>query len=166
MCSSDLLRFLDIKSDLQGISRLKLRPSSLLKLEETNEAVIRLGQHVQSQICKFAISPLNAGSQFVHSFTFTQMTNHMTHYALLGDLFQNMSSPVNLKMIMYNAYQTMHSTGLAFSALKSMSPSEQVVRFGLAFVSRHTACQNTSRYNTDYGISAGMTYKQIGRAHV
>lgn len=154
------LRFSDVASDLPGVRRLGLRASTLRELDATNEAVCRLGEALKGKIGRCAVSPLNAGVQFVESFTFGHMSQHMTHYALLGYLFDNLGSPVDLKMVMYDAYQTMHSTDLGFDALRKMPDAELALRFGVPLITRHTSCALSNVYCTDYTVNGvGQTCK-------
>ena len=147
------LRFSDVDSDLAAVPSLQLKPSSLRSLEQTNEAVGKLGEYLKSSIVQCAVSPFNLGVQFVDSYTFGHMSNHMTHYALLGYLFRNKATPVDLRMVMYDAYQAMHSTDLGFPALRAMPDSDLALRFGVAAITRHTACKNTMQYHTDYAFN-------------
>lgn len=149
-----LLRVLDVGTDLTAAALLRLRPSSLLRLDEANEAVKRLGAAVEQQVCSCAVSPLNAGSQFVQSFTYGHLSGHLTHYALLGYLFDCVKSPISLGVLVYNAFQAMHSTNLGFDVLRGMSDAELVKRFGLAHVSRITADALVNVYCPDMTIAA------------
>jgi len=149
-----LLRFLDRGSDLRGLSRLSLRPSSLLRLDETNRAIDRLNEKITNMLCSdCVVSPANAGTQFTNGITSSHMENHRLHYATLGDAFDNIRTSVSLPLLLYNAYQTMHSTNLTFAALSAMPVSELVPRFGLPLVSRHTACALTNVYCPDVTVA-------------
>lgn len=148
-----VVRFLDKGSDVKAYSKLALKPSSLLRLDESNAAVQRLGVSVEAMVGNVAVSPLNAGSQFVEGFTYGHMQNQLMHYATLGHVFKSMRSFVTLQQLMYNSYQSMHSTNLSFDALKAMSDAELVPRFGIAVVTRHTVCPGTSVYCADNTIS-------------
>lgn len=148
-----ILRFANAGSDLAELSRLKLRASSLHRLDESNAVVDKLGSALQACISKCAVSPLNAGVNFLESFTYGHMANHMTHYSLLGYLFDNLQTPVTLGMVMYAAYQTMHSTDLSFSALRAMPDQELALRFGVPLITRHTACALSNVYSTDYTVN-------------
>lgn len=153
--NSAVLRFVDAgSSNLSELSRLKLRPSALRSLDRTCGAVSRLGKELKAQISQFAVSPLNAGPQYMQAFTYGQMEGLMTHYALLGHAFSCMPSPVDLPWVMYDAYQTVQSTGLSLQALSALSDADLVLRFGLPMISRHTACALTTIYCTDYTVNA------------
>jgi hypothetical protein len=141
-------------SGFPSLLKQKYRQSSLSSLDETNDAVGKLGVHIQQSIMHCAISPLNAGVQFIDSYTFGNMSNHMTHYALLGYLFKNMGSPVDLKMVMYDAYQAMHSMDLSFDALDKMPNSELALRFGISLITKHTACEESNKYRSDKTVNA------------
>ena len=155
------LRFRDVGSaSADAIAKLELTPSSLHSLDRTNAAVRRLGMQVRSHITKCAISPLNAGPQYVEAFTFGQMQNHLTHYSILGNLLSSMSTPYDLPWIMYDAYQTVQSTGIHPSALGAMSDTEFVTRFCLNMINRHTSCALSSVYCSDYTVTVtGQTCK-------
>jgi len=148
-----VLRFCDDGSDLAGLSKLKLKASTLHRLDESNAVVDKLGSALQACISRCAVSPLNAGVNFLESFTYGHMANHMTHYSLLGYLFENLQTPVTLGMVMYAAYQTMHSTNLGFSALQAMPDKELALRFGVPMITRHTSCALSNVYSTDYTVN-------------
>ena len=152
--NSAVLRFADKASDLREIAKLQLRPSSLLSLDRVNNAIGRLGVGLQNRICNFAVSPLNAGPQYMEAFSFGQMQNHMTHYAILGHVFSSMSSPVDLPWITYNICQAVQSTGLSVPALLSMSDVDFVQNFGVHVLSKQTACSLTSIYSSDLTVNA------------
>lgn len=155
-----VMRIIDKGSDLKAYARLSLKPSSLLRLEESNAAVKRLGESVEKMVGACSVSPVNAGCQFVQGFTYGHMQDHLMHYATLGYVFKCMRSPVTLQHVMYNAYQAMHSTNLGFDALRAMPDAELVARFGLAIATRHTACAGTSIYCPDQTMSpAGLACK-------
>jgi len=152
--NSAVLRFIDAGSNLSGLGTLKLRPSALRSLDRTSSAVSRLGRELKAQISQFAVSPLNAGPQYMQAFTYGQMQGLMTHYALLGHAFSCMPSPVDLPWVMYDAYQTVQSTGLAMQALSAMPDADLVLRFGIPMISRHTSCALSTIYCTDYTVNA------------
>jgi hypothetical protein len=156
-----VLRFRDVDSATAAhVARLALVPSSLHSLDRTNQAIVNLGQGLQRQIAQCAVSPLNAGPQYMEAFTYGQMQNLLTHYSILGSAFSAMSSPVDLPWIMYDAYQAVQSTGLHPCALSAMSDVDLVLRFGLPMISRHTACALSSVYCTDYTVNpVGQTCK-------
>jgi len=144
-----LHRVLDCSEDLGAYSTLSLRASSLLRLEEGCAAVQRLGAAVEQQVLSCAVCPMNAGCQFVQSFTYGHMAGHLTHYALLGHLFDSLQFTPSLGLLLYNFYQAMHSTNLGFPALSAMPDAELVPRFALPMLSRHTACALTNVYCPD-----------------
>jgi hypothetical protein len=148
-----VLRFMDKGSDLKSFAKLPLKASSLLRLEESNAAVQRLGVAVGSMVDSLAVSPLNAGSQFVQSFTYGHMQDHLLHYGLLGYVFDSMQPPACLQLVLYNAYQAMHSTNLSFDALRAMTDAELVPRFGLPLVTRSTADKLQSVYWPDITLA-------------
>ena len=149
-----LLRFIDRGSDLRGLSRLSLRPSSLLRLDESNRAISRLGERISYMLCSdCSVSPANAGTQFTEGYTSAHMKNQRLHYGTLGWTFNYIGTSFNLTMLLYNAYQSMHSTNLTFPALLAMPLSELVPRFGLPLVSRHTACALTNVYCPDVTVA-------------
>jgi len=152
--NSAVLRFADVGSNLDALPGLKLRPSSLGGLDRANSAVSRLGKELRAQISRFAVSPLNAGPQYMQAFTYGQMQGLMTHYSLLGHSFSCMPTPVDLPWVMYDAYQTIQSTGLAAQAIAAMSDAELVLRIGIPMISRHTACALSTIYCTDYTVNA------------
>lgn len=155
-----ILRFLDAGTDLEAYGSAPLRESALARLDEATEAVKRLGAAVERRVASCAISPLNAGCQFVQSFTFGHLGGLLTHYALLGYLFDSMNSCASLPLALYNACQAMHSTNLSFEALGSMSDAEFVARYGLAVVYRHTSCALSNVYCPDVTVSVtGATCK-------
>jgi hypothetical protein len=132
----------------------------MLSLDRVNQAIARMGKSIKDQISQCAVSPLNAGPQYVEGFTFGQMQDGLSHYAILGHTLSCMSSPVDLPWIMYDAYQAVQSTGIHPMALAGMSNVDLVTRFGLAMITQHTGCALTSVYCTDYTINAvGMTCK-------
>jgi hypothetical protein len=158
--NSAVLRFVDAGSNLAALGRLRLRPSALRSLDRTNNAVFQLGKGLKEQISRFAVSPLNAGPQYMEAFTYGQMQGLMTHYSLLGHAFSCMPTPVDLPWVMYNAYQTVQSTGLTPRALSAMSDTDLVTRFGIPLISRHTSCALSTIYCTDYTVNAvGQTCK-------
>lgn len=149
-----LHRFLNVGTDLSALAKLRLRDSSLKRLDEHNQAVKNLGMVVDQHVGSCAVSPLNAGSQFVQSFTLLPMGGVLTHYGLLGYQFSCMESPVTLPVVTYNLLQAMHSTGLSFDALEAMSDADLVKRFGLAAVTRQTCCALSNNYCPDLTISS------------
>ncbi len=148
-----LLRVLDAGSDLSACAALRLRPSSLLRLDEANEAVKRLGAAVERQVCSCAVSPLNAGSQFVQSFTFGHLSGHLTHYALLGHLFDCMDSPISEPLLLYHGLQAMHSTNLGAAALRAMGDADLAKHYGMALLSRVPACACNNAYCPDVTLA-------------
>lgn len=148
-----LHRFLNVGTDLAALAKVKFRDSSLKRLDEHNQAVKNLGLVLDQHVGSCAVSPLNAGCQFVQSFTYTPMGGHLTHYGLLGYQFSCMRSPVTLPLVTYNLLQAMHSTGLSFEALNAMPDAELVKRFGLAAVTRQTCCALSNNYCPDLTIS-------------
>jgi hypothetical protein len=152
-----VLRFADAGSNLSAIPRLNLAPSSLLSLDRTNEAVCRLGKDIQSRISNFAVSPLNAGPQYMEAFTYGQMQGHLMHYAVLGHVFSQMSHPVDLPWMTYNICQAMQSTGFTTAALMAMPAVEFIQNFAVHTISISTACSLTSIYSSDLTLSAAGT---------
>ena len=144
-----VLRFSNAGTDVQALSRLSLKPSSLSSLEVTNSAIEKFSEHLKQSISHCAVSPLNAGVQFLESVTYGNMANHMTHYALLGHVFKSLSSPVSAAQLAYYGYQTMHSTNLSFDALHRMPDSELALRFGDPLITRHTADDMSMEYQGD-----------------
>lgn len=147
-----LVRFMDKGSDLKAFAKVALKPSSLLRLDEANAAVQRLGEAVEGVVASCAVSPLNAGCQFVQSFTYGHLQGHLMHYATLAEVFRGMAPPPAAQLVAYCAYQAMHSTNLSFDALKSMSDPELVGRYGLPVVTRHTSCAYTNVYCPDLTV--------------
>ena len=148
-----LLRFRNLSTNLPAARALRLRPSSLHQLDRTGAAVIAMGNTVREAVAGFAVSPLNAGPQFMEAFTYWHMERGLTNYAILGHLMSTLSTPVDLHWVMYDAYQTVHTTGLSLDALARLDDSELVVRFGLPLISAHVGCALSSIYNTDYTAS-------------
>lgn len=159
-----VLRFKDIGTNFASVSRLRLKASALRSLDRTSEAVFKLGKSIQSQVSQFAITPLNAGPSYVEAFTYGQLSGFLSHYALLGHSFSCMSAPVDLQWVMYNAYQTVQSTGIRVDALAGIPDAELVPRFGLPLISRHTSCALSSVYCSDYTVSAVGTTCKLGDA--
>jgi hypothetical protein len=149
-----VLRFADAGSNLAAIPRLNLAPSSLLSLDRTNEAVCRLGKDIQGRISNFAVSPLNAGPQYMEAFTYGQMQGHLTHYAVLGHVFNQMSHPVDLPWMTYNICQAMQGTGLTVDALMAMPAVDFIQNFAVHTISISTACSLTSIYSSDLTLNA------------
>lgn len=148
-----LLRFRNLSTNLPAARRLRLRPSSLHQLDRTGAAVVAMGTAVKEALEGFAVSPLNAGSQYTEAFTYWHMERGLTNYAILGHLISTLSTPVDLRWVMYNAYQTVHTTGLGPDALAALPDPELVVRFGLPCIAAHVGCALTAIYNTDYTAS-------------
>ena len=148
-----LLRFRNLSTNLDAARRLKLRPSALHQLDRTGAAVCAMGNALHDTIQTFAVSPLNAGPQYMDAFTYWHMERGLSSYALLGHLMSTLPTPVDLHWLMYDAYQTVQSTGLRLAELGRLPPDELVLRFALPLVSRHTACPLTSMYNTDFTLS-------------
>jgi hypothetical protein len=149
-----VLRFQNIDTDLAGLGALGLRPSALRALDRTNAAVFGLGQRLKSGIAHFAVSPLNAGPQYLDAFSYLQMQNCLVHYSLLGYAFDRLTSPVKLPWLMYDAFQAAHCGGVHPAALAGLSDLELVLRFGQPLVTAHTACGLSSVYCTDYTLNA------------
>jgi hypothetical protein len=150
-----LLRFLNDGTSLAAFapSALALRPSSLRSLDRTNAAVCMMGKAMQEQItARFAVCPLNAGPQYVQSFSYWNMQQALVNYPLMGHLFSKAAPGVDLPWIVYDAYQTVQSTGLSLKALEAMPSWALVLRFGVNLINRHTACALSSVYNTDYTL--------------
>jgi len=149
------LRFLNAGTDLRALKRLvpALRESTLSSLSVTGDAVQKLTAYLEKSISHCAVSPLNAGVQFLDCRTFGNMSGHLTSYPLLNHLFKSLSSPVNLKMVMYDAYQAMHSTDLSLAALEKMPDMELALRWGVPLITRHTGCALTNVYQTDYTVN-------------
>lgn len=155
------LRFVSINTPSpEEISKLELSESAMHSLDRINGAIEFLGQTTKSQISQCAVSPLNAGPQYMEGFTYGQMQDCLSHYAILGHAFSAMSTPVDLSWIMYDAYQAVQSTGIHPSALMAMSDVDFVMRFGLPMITQHTGCALSSTYCTDYTLNAvGTTCK-------
>ena len=150
------LRFRNAGTHLPAFApgALKLRASSLRVMDRTNAAVTMMGKTVQDLITtQFAVCELNAGPQYVHSYSYWNMQQSLTTYALMGHLFSTMVPGVDLPWIMYDAYLAVHSTGLPLELLVKMPVGLLIVRFGIQVINRHTACALTSVYNTDYAMS-------------
>jgi hypothetical protein len=155
-----ILRFHNAGTDCAAVLSLPLRNSALLSLDRTNAAVYNLGQRLRAQIGHFAVSPLNAGPQYMEAFSYLQMQNCLVHYGLLGHVFDQFSSPVQLPWVMYDAYQAVHAAGIHPAALASLSDVDFVLRFGQPLVTGHTACSLTSIYCTDYTLDKeGVAFK-------
>ena len=151
------LRFLNAGTVLPAFApaALKLRPSALRVLDRTNAAVCMMGRAMQEQITtRFAVCPLNAGPQYVQSFSYWNMQQSLTSYAVMGHLLSAMPPGVDLPWLVYDGYQAVQSTGLHPSALATLPDWALVVRYGVQLTNRHTACALTSVYNTDYAISS------------
>lgn len=148
-----LLKIVDAGSQAQAYAKLSLKPSSLLKLDDTNEAVKRLGENVERVVGACAISPLNAGTQFVQSFTFGHLSGHLLHYALLGHVFDSIKSPVSLPLVMYNLVSAMHSTNLSFEAIRAIPDEELPPRLGNRIAMSHPSCGLTSIYCPDMTVA-------------
>lgn len=149
-----VLRFKNGGTNLAAAARIRLRRSSLHDLDEVNTAVQRLGREIKAQIGRFAVTPLNAGPQYVEAFTYGPMQGHLSHYAVLGRKFAAMSTPVNLPWLMYDLCQSLHATGVGMQQLAGMGDVDLVYRVGLPMLSRHTACALTTVYNTDYTVNS------------
>lgn len=155
-----LLRFLNVDTDLQALSRQRQAPSALLRMEEANEAVKRLGAAVEQRVSSCAISAMNAGCQFVQGFTYFHMGGFLTNYAILGEQLSDMDSPVSLCMLMYSFFQAVHSTGLKLSAMESVPDADLARRLGVPGISRFTSCALTNVYCPDMTLSlAGSVCK-------
>lgn len=148
-----LLRFRNLSTSLPAARRLRLRPSSLHQLDRAGGAVVAMGEAVKQALADFAVSPLNAGVQFMDAFTYWHMERGLTNYAVLGHLMATLSTPVDLRWVMYNAYQTAQTTGLGPDALAALPEPDLVVRFGLPCINAHVGCALTAIYNTDYTAS-------------
>lgn len=154
--NAGLLTLVDAGSDLRALSKLSLRPSSLTRLPESNRAVEQLAQRIENMLATdCVVSPANAGTQFTQGITSGHMKNHRLYYGTLGETFNRIcrGTPVSLPLLMYNAFQAMHSTNLGFAALEAMPASELVPRFGLPLVSRHTCCALTNVYCPDITLA-------------
>lgn len=145
-----ILRFADAGTDHPALSSLRLERSALHNLAETSESVGKLGQALQASITRCAVSPLNAGVQFLDSFTYGHLENHLSHYAILGRVFKAVRTGVQPRQVVYSGLQAMHSTDLGFDALDAMPDHELALRFGVALVTRHTSCALSNVYCTDY----------------
>jgi hypothetical protein len=148
-----VLRFRNLSTNLPAARALRLRPSSLHLLDRTGAAVCAMGNALHDTIQTFAVSPLNAGPQYIEPFTYWHMQKGLSSYALLGHLMSTLPTPVDLHWLMYDAYQAVQSTGLRPAELARLPPDELVLRFALPMISRHTACALTSMYTTDYTLS-------------
>jgi hypothetical protein len=149
------LRFLNNGTSLRDFapSVLKLRPSSLRALERTSAAVCMMGKQMQEKITSsFAVCQLNAGPQYVQSYTYWNMQQALTNYALLGHLLSKLAPGVDLAWIVYDAYLAVQSTGLNLKTLAAMPMWALILRFGVQLINRHTACALTSVYNTDFAL--------------
>lgn len=152
--NAGLLTLVDAGSDLRGLSRLSLRPSSLLRLSDSNRAVTQLAQRIEFMLASdCSVSPANAGTQFTQGVTYSHAKDQMLHYGILGFAFDALGTSVSLPLLLYNAFQAMHSTNLGFDALEAMPLSELVPRFGLPLVSRHTCCALTNVYCPDITLA-------------
>ena len=149
-----VLRFANADTDVASAACLGLRASALRSLDRTNAAVLGLGQRLKAQIATFAVSPLNAGPQYMEAFSYLQMQNCLVHYAILGHVFDRLTSPVQLPWLMYDAYQAAHLSGVHPAALAALPDVPFVLRFGQPLVTAHTACGLSSIYCTDYTVNA------------
>lgn len=151
---SAVLLFSNMGTDVPALKKVCTQPSALLNLKEINTAVCSLGQTLQQKISMCTISNENAGTQFVNAFSYGHMKDCLTHYAILGDCFHNMSSGVDLPMLMYLGYQTSIATAMSLPCVSSMSDDDLVSHFGVRMVTLHTTCDLTAPYSSDLTLNA------------
>ena len=149
-----VLRFQNIDTNCDALLSLPLRESALRSLCVTNAAVMGLGKKLQSTIARYAVSPLNAGPQYMEAFSYLQLQSCLIHYSIIGYAFDRLTSPVQLPWLMYDAYQAVHCSGIHPAALGSLPAVDFVLRFGQPLVTAHTACGLSSVYCTDYTLNA------------
>ena len=152
--NSAILRFQNIDTNCDALLSLPLRASALRSQDVVNAAIFGLGKRLQSTIAHYAVSPMNAGPQYMEAFSYLQMHNCLVHYSIIGYAFDRFSSPVQLPWLMYDTYQAVHCSGVHPSALGSLPAVDLVLRFGQPLVTAHTACGLSSVYCTDYTLNA------------
>jgi hypothetical protein len=150
-----LLRFRNVTTDLGVASALRLQPSVLHSLDRINTAVKRVGDGVKAALQNFAVSAVNAGPQYMDSFTYWHMQDCLCCYPILGHLFASIKHPESLAWLVYDAAITAHSTGLPPAQVLAMPLHDAVIRYGVPMVASQTGCALTTVYSTDY--TAGLT---------
>lgn len=149
-----VLLFSNTGTDISALRNVCTAQSALLHMDEMNTAICALGNTLQQKLSTCTVSSNNAGTQFVNAFSYGHMKGCLTHYAILGDCFHNMSSGVNLPLLMYFGYQTSIATGLTLKCIEGMSDDDLVSHFGVRMVTIHTACDLTAPYSSDLTMNA------------
>ena len=147
--NSAVLKFANVSTDVAQIRGLALRPSALLETERLNTTIFNMGKEMKAKLSTLTISPTNAGTNFVEPYSFYTMDKQLANYGMMGFTFQCLNTAATAEMTMYNAYQTLTSTGLSLDSLASMSDADLVTCFGTQLITRPTCCSLTTPYGPD-----------------
>ena len=152
-----VLRIANLGTNIPALRALRLTASALKSTDRINEAVGRLGKRILAHVSRCEVSPLNAGSQYTSGYTYLPMEKQLSHYSILGMTFDQLETPVDLTLTMYNAYQAVQSTGISLKGLASMPPHELVLRFGNVLITQTMSCERTAPYSSD------LTFNRLGQ---
>ena len=144
-----IMSFTNLSTDIAEIKGLALRPSALLETERLNTIIFNMGKEMKAKLSTLTISPTNAGTNFVEPYSFYTMEKQLSNYGMMGFTFQCLNTAATAEMTMYNAYQTLKSTGLSLDSLKTMTDADLVMCFGTQLITRPTCCSLTTPYTPD-----------------